>query len=384
MNNIKLYMLTVALCCIFIMSGGYCCAQQPGLYSSRLRALYDKISDSISSDIETDTVVFCQCLAEEPIHVAILVDGNGFIYHIGWQFINVGDGNLSHDPIVRFLERIFLEMLLADDLKDLLNFYSVDNLHIKVDGVLLDKWVSPSYKNDIYKWINPCVGININRIGTDYDVELVSDNGHTVTIYFNSSGELIYGMNKKELDMQIAYQLSHCDAVPDFKFDAIDSSSLVTVNDSLWVLEGGTYLSDAIKGDIYFSKGSGKFAVLYDSKKTEETLSNIMLCGLPDDQGITFQIRHNTYSGTVAYSVSNNAFHRYFSEGYEKFFGISTWTDDKFEGTLFIKDKIADNVHMAVVSSSCSDIFENRQIDILLYTNIPQQNLIMKELEYYE
>lgn len=385
MKHLNLHCIFIAVSFgITVLSVGNVSAAQYRTYSSVLEKIVSRLSDEIPADIDKDTVIYCEKIIGTPIPVSLQFDMYGCLEHIGWHFLNDSDSSsICHNPIMHFLERISMEMLLADDMGKLLSQYKLEDLYIYVDKVLLHPQTSQICSDSVYNWLKGCNVIDIRNEGCVCYIDLVSKNGRSVSLNLKPSCELIYGMNKKERDQYMAFQLSHYGKEENIAPVAVIApAGLHPLNDSISILDGGTYLIPEIKGDVYFRKCGEEFNVVFAESMPVESLTNILLYPMKEDN-IDFNITHSTYSGTIAYTVAGNVFQNYFSKGYEKYFGVSNIEENCIDGTLFIKDKFSNIAHIAIVSSTFEDVFENGVINMVLYTNIPQQTL-MKKFEYDE
>jgi len=212
--------------------------------------------------------------------------------------------------------------------------------------------------------------------GKRYEVHLACGQGQNLTFQFLADAELLSDMDKKERDDRIAAQLSHhrakANAPPHIP---VCSDAIMQVhNDSAFVCMGRSFIIPQINSNMYYTKSDDTFKLAFGKNWIVETLSNAMLA--PSERNYTVQITHRVYGGrTHLYEVDSRDFFDYFSNEYDRFFGIESVDRDILAGTLILSDKNAGNIHIAFVSISVLDLLNGGIMKIQLNTNIPQHNV---------
>ena len=73
--------------------------------------------------------------------------------------------------------------------------------------------------------------------------------------------------------------------------------------------------------------------------------------------------------------MTSKDFFGFFTQDYEKYFGIESLENDHLTGTLILYNRNAEFIHMAFVSTTLHDLMNSGKIYIDLYSNIPQHNI---------
>lgn len=357
----------------FLFLTTVCNAQQNKFYSGRLQDIYNMLDVVDSLDSDKDTIIsYSSSLLQDNMPVLISCDKYGIIDHIG---IPVGCSlEIRTVPAVSFIERLFLEMLLFKDLADLMRQYSLDDVRITVDGVLLVPQTLYD-RSEVYDWIKDSDIKSLANDGRYYTVDL-SNGSHAVSVSFKSDDNLIFGMSKNELDMQLAFRLMHhhadslrllCDTCCLFP-------ELQQLNDSLFLDKGEFYNIPDINSDCIYLKtaGSSTYSIVFDRSLPVESISNALL-GFVDADFI-IEIQHDTYFGIVEYVVSGRDFEDYFAGRYDRYFGVSNSSENMLDGTLILKDRYTRSLHMGVVSVYYDEFFDRKILRMSLFSNIPDVN----------
>lgn len=357
----------------FLFLSTVCNAQQNKFYSGRIQDIYNMLDVVDSLDSDKDTIVSCSSsLLQDNMPVLISCDKYGIIDHIG---IPIGcSPEIRPVPAVSFIERLFLEMLLFKDLTDLIRQYSLDDVRITVDGVLLVPQTLYD-RSEVYDWIKDSDIKSLVNDGRYYTVDL-SNGSHAVSVSFKSDDNLVSGMSKNELDMQLAFQLMHhhadslrllCDTCCLFP-------ELQQLNDSLFLDKGEFYNIPDINNDCIYLKtaDSVAYSIVYDRSLPVESISNALLGFVDDD--FVIDIQHDTYSGIVEYVVTGRDFEDYFAGRYDRYFGVRNSSENMLDGTLILKDRYTRSLHMGVVSVYYDEFFDRKIIRMNLFSNIPDVN----------
>ena len=367
-------MRSIVLSVGFLFLAYVCNAQHNKFYSDRLQNIYDMLPGAVGSlDSDKDTIISCcGSVLQENTPVLISCDKYGVIDHIG---IPVGcSPEIRSVPAVSFIERLFLEMLLFEDLSDLIRQYSLDDVRITVDGLLL---VSQTLydRSEVYDWIKDSYITGLANDGRYYTVDL-SNVFHAVSVSFKSDDNLISGMSKKELDMQLAYRLMHHHA--DSLCLPCDTCSIFTalqqLNDSLFLDKGEFYNIPDINNDRVYLKAadSAAYSIVFDRRLPVESISNALLGFV--DADFVIEIQHNAYSGLLEYTINSRNFEDFFAGRYDRYFGVRHSSENMLDGILIIKDRYIRSLHMGVVSVNYDEFFDRKILRMSLFSNISDVN----------
>jgi hypothetical protein len=212
--------------------------------------------------------------------------------------------------------------------------------------------------------------------GKRYRVDIHCGERQTLTFDFVADAELLSDMDKKERDERIAAQLSHhkAKASATQHIPVCSDATMQTHNDSAFVCTGGSFIIPQINGNLYYTKSDDTLKLAFGKNWIAETLSNVMLA--PSERNYTVQVTHRLYGGiTRSYEINSRDFFDYFSDEYERYFGIEAVERDILSGTLVLADKNVGNIHLAFVSVSVLDLLNGGTMKIQLDANIPQHNV---------
>ena len=73
--------------------------------------------------------------------------------------------------------------------------------------------------------------------------------------------------------------------------------------------------------------------------------------------------------------MSSKDFFSFFSNDFDKYFGIETVDEDHLTGTLVFYNREAEYIHIAYISTTLANLMNGGKIYIELNTYIPQHNL---------
>ena len=319
-----------------------------------------------------DTVVLCDelvCGVSVPVHIR--VDSDGIITHMGYHLIDAAGDDRFLEYSVMFAERLFLQMLASDNSGDLLRIYESKGVSIVVDGTRL----LPGQCIDrlsVYEWVSDCNKLAATRYGTYCELNL-SGTG-SIQIVFPLAYELIYGMNKKELDLYMAQCLAgHHVVSADTAVSAYIDSCMTEYNDSVRHLNGDYYMIPEINDCVTVVEKDSSVRAVFTPSMLPESFRNIMLN--VTDVDFTFEIAHSVFGRTFNYTSSSDAFFSFFGNC-DLYYGTINVKDSSVSGVLILKDRYSDCAHMAVVSASERDLFETHVVKMSLLTNIPQNEIM--------
>jgi len=354
---------------------------QPLFYSQSLQKLYYSLPPTcrIENPI-ADTVVFCnEILQNVTVPVAYNLDRFGVLAHLGYRFLpDSVDKHSFHHAIVRFLEREVLALLVTDNLEQKLTNNRENGLTLLHNGNTPRREFYRS-KNGLPDVLQNLTGLEIRYDeGNRYHVTLNYGQEQTLTFLFVADAELLSNMDKKERDDRLAAQLSHHQAkngsIP-LHVPACDSASLQLYRDSVYVCPGRFYIIPQINNNLYYLKKCDTTKLIFSLTWASETFSNVMLTSAGRND-YTFRIAHRKYGGEISrYDMKSSDFYDYFSDDYDRYFGIESLDRDKLGGTLILSDRSSGSIHLAFVSVSLWELLNGGVVEMQLDSNIPQHNV---------
>lgn len=352
-------------------------------YSQKDEALYITLNSVCHIDtIPTNKYSFpCAKLVKgDVVNIIICKDDNNIIEHIGCKFIP-DSLNLASNQITRFLERELLEILLSDDVQKTMKINHDNNLFILLndDTIPIDLIEDKSRFFTLWKSNN---GIIINRENNNYKVTILCANDQNLTFVFQADVSLISGMNKKELEIKLALQLSNyyakdiADSISISNLDYLqylhNSDSLC--HDSVFVDKGDSFVIPQINGDMYYLKNDTIYTPVLDTSYMAISFSNAIL--MPNLKNYYIEIEHSLYGyKKQIFTMSSQDFFDFFAKEFEKYFGIETLEKDKLTGTLVLYNHEAEYIHIAFISTTLDDLMNEGKIYLKLSSYIPQHNI---------
>ncbi|MCL2436133.1 MAG: hypothetical protein FWD09_08395 [Lentimicrobiaceae bacterium] len=358
---------------------------QPFFYSQSLQNLYYSLPpDCRLSMPVADTVVYCQGIVSDGVvPVAFSSDKYEMMVHIGYRFLHNEEIRKAFNPaIIMFLEREVLALLIADNLKQKLATNRDNGIYLLLNGNTLQ---TDFYRNKsgLPHLLQQVSGLEIQYMeGREYSVNINCGTEQTLTVMFVADAELLSDMDKKERDERLVAQLNYHCANMDNQSQHIPACNEETMQviqdsvqiDSAFVCKGVAFIIPQINNNLYYTKVDGEFKLVFSKNRIAETLSNVMLTPIGHDY--TVQITHRVYGGIIHnYELNSRDFFDYFSDDYERYFGIETIDRDILTGTLVLADKNADNIHLAHVSVNLWELLNGGVMGMQLSSNIPQHNI---------
>ena len=347
-------------------------------YSQSLQNLYYSLPASCRlNTIVADTVIHCsEIVPNGAAPITFSWDKYEMMEHIGYRFLQDDTMWQSFNPaVVRFLEREILSLLTTDNLNQKLAINRDNGMLIALNGNTPQTNFYRS-RTGLPNLLQRVSGMEVRYEDEKrYRVDIHCGAGQTLMFTFVADAELLSDMDKKERDDRIAAQLSHHRAKAAYSHVRHCSDEAIQVhNDSAFVCKGNMFIIPQINGNLYYTKSDDTLRLAFGRNWIAETLSNAMLA--PFELNYSMQVTQRLYGGIIhGYEVNSRDFFDYFSDEYERFFGIETVDRDILTGTLVLADKNVGNIHLAFVSVSIWDLLNGGTMKIQLDANIPQHNV---------
>lgn len=354
---------------------------QETFYSPKVDSLYKLVKQVCTMDFTYSNNLVLQCtelVKGDTIPIILCKDENGVVDHIGYCFLpdSIRIVNIS---VIQFLEREMLTLLVAKDIGLILSAYRNDGLQLMVDDAPIGQNFLQN-KKLICSMLKGCKGITINRVEKDYSVIVFCSNGQRLMISFPADCELISGMDKKEQEIRLAFQLKNHTAktidsltpLPDINYLQLLQDD--TYQDSIYVEKGEKFNIPQINNDLFYFKNDSIYTLVSDTSMIALSFSNALLA--PSTNHYTIDVKHRMY-GLVAqdYSIDSRDFNDYFSRGYERYFGIETLEPEQLSGTLILYNRDEEFIHLFYVTTTLDDLVNGGKMMMELYSNIPQHNI---------
>ncbi|MDE6354309.1 MAG: hypothetical protein K2L56_04520 [Prevotella sp.] len=167
----------------------------------------------------------------------------------------------------------------------------------------------------------------------------------TLSITIPADCQLLAGANAIELEEIFERDLQRIIPMDGDEFIGGWDKAKVARSEGLLIVDGGTFMSEMIRGDVYLTEHGGRRRLVADASKPRQSVTNIMLTGcygrtIPLDLTID---RYGYKSSKVAVTVQQ--FVSYcLAEGCKLYFGVKTNDGERLTGTLFaLNEKMACN-----------------------------------------
>ncbi len=325
---------------VMIVAAQWCVATSfhlPRLQKLATAAHLHLVDSLLGPHIELDSTAIYK---GKPVYVR--TNAFGDISHIGYRlFAPKMKDSHKGIPVFDFLERYLLELDLKLDGKDPM-------LRMDIDQVVV---IKGSFQQLRQLTPQTPLSIRVEEITRKMYRVLFVFEGKEIQVTIPADNQLLYGGNIIELEQ------SFIDGV--HRMMAIDASALIQEwntehfkrkKDTL-VIEGGFYRIDAIRGDLYLTKGKHGRQLLMDRKSPLRSVSNLMLTGMGRNE-VPMRIDFHVYGNkNELQELSLQQFVSYCkSEGCQLYFGTKTLTDSVLTGTLFAYNEKYAYTHMLSVT----------------------------------
>lgn len=321
------------------------------------------INDSIQPNCRIDSVAIYR---GRPIRIRTNIFGE--VSNIGY---NLFDNSLMNSQkenahIFDFIERYFLELDLKLDGRNASERMDIDEVTL-VKGNL-----------EMIQKLNRNTPVSVEEITRRMFRFTWKVAGKDLVITFPTSNQLIYGANiieqedLAEKDIQRMIPLTMNEILCDWQSLPVEKSH------GLFVVEGGYYISEMVRGDIFLKEKDGQRSLFLSPESPVKTVSNIMVTGLYSRE-LPLDLTIDKY-GHKKDVLQGITLQQYISfcknEGCRLYFGIKKMNEDNVSCTLFaFNEKLAYN-HLLSVEFPLSVLCgENVPIKATAYLYIPLHDL---------
>lgn len=320
------------------------------------------VPDTLKPDSEYDNI--CTYKGRK---LTVKTNAWGEINNIGYQmFSNEIRTASGYDPVLDFMQRYLLEWDLNIDGR------------IQLPQMYKDEVTFTRGSIEQLKAVTQQTPFSINELKRRAYKLRWTLGRKEVEVSVNADAQLFIGGNAIDLETMMIRGLGRIQSdVYTLSPEETDLSKISKADDDNYIVKGSSYLSDAIRNDLYFVQIHGKKELLCSSKNAAKSISNIMLTGtfrhlLPmrvifDKYGYKQETLDITLQQFISYCKSEHC---------QLFFGVKKIKDGILYGTLFaLNDKMAFN-HVLAVEFPLSVISgENVLIKAKAFAYIPLQNV---------
>ena len=300
-------------------------------------ALKLSVPDYIAINMEIDSITFNK---GKVIHLR--TNSLGDVDHIGYHLFPDSIRYLYRNlPIFDFLERYLLEIDLRLDEKS-------PELRMDLDQVIVTKGSFETLR-DLSPYDN--INIVIDEIPQKMYHLKISFNYQEVNMTFPSDCQLMLGGTI--IDMENMFERDSKRMMSIFGNDIINEwdSNKMRNREGDIIIDGGHYLIDEIRGDLFFRRRNNRRELLFNKRSPIRSVSNILLTGIAPCE-LPLDLRMVKYGNKVdTIEISLQQYVAYCkSEGCKMYYGTKTVTDSVITGTLFAYNEKYSYTHMLSVS----------------------------------
>lgn len=280
-------------------------------------------------------------------------------------------------PVYEFVERYFLELLLAGDHAAVAAKLEEDKVEISLEGVAYGQSGKPF--REFACLVDEQTPMAIQSDMDRYTVGWKTERG-ALQLVFPKQYELIIGADKIEMEKGLMEELARAE-VAENKMDTLPVGELeAAVKKGYYIRKGGHYLTNDMHSDTYYKEsGDGQAVLLFDAAMPAESLANLFQegwCG--NDRKITMKVTHKCYGNRkaqfelelpqwVAYCKKNKC---------DVYFGMEQADGQTLKGTVIVVNPDLGFNHMLYFDCP-ADVFSRlrRDVNVLLYSYVPTHNI---------
>ena len=273
-------------------------------YSPKVDSLYKLVNQMCVMDSirVNDTVVQCADIVKgDTVPIILCKDENGVVDHIGYCFLP-DSIRLVNIPVVQFLERELLTILTTKDIGTALRADKENGLQIMLDDNPINQNLLQN-KKKVYTMLKSNSGITINKVVKDYCVTILCSDGQQLSFSFPADCKLISGMDKREQEIRLAFQLKNHIAktidslmhLPDINYLQLLQDSIY--QDSIYVEKGEEFNIPQINNDLFYYKNDTIYSLVSDTSLVALSFSNALL--VPSANHYTIDVKHRMYAFVV-------------------------------------------------------------------------------------
>ena len=149
-----------------------------------------------------------------------------------------------------------------------------------------------------------------------------------------------------------------------------------TAEEGLYVVKGDTFQVRSISSDYYVVKKDGQWTPVNDGRYPLETMVNLMLDRLANNQH-QLELRHHQYGGNIPrIIIPMQRLYDLLARNMQLYCSVTHIDKDKMRAVLVFHQERLDFIHMLELKTDPKKLIDPQStIAADLYTNIPQGNL---------
>lgn len=248
----------LVVCIAFFVCIPFRSAAYTDVASGRIASLVQSVGIEIP-EFRNDTIVETGRFGGYPLNVEIIA---GVVCHIGLNIFGCDGKNALGKHLSEFVERYLLYILtIPDEERDRV---------LSEDGVTISGNLQsiPTFE------AGTC-NLSLTSIDNQtYRLEWGCDGGRMFSIGFPAECELIYGMDKRELEQFFRFELEH------HRFGgnsiASDNTDRIRLSENLYYDDRGNFTLEGMKQGLYYRRIGDSYSIFCDTVYIAPSIHNMM------------------------------------------------------------------------------------------------------------
>ena len=285
------------------------------------------------------------------------------VEHIGYHIFDSLVSRYQSKLVCDFVERYLLELDLENP--------ADRNFRMGIDKVVVERGEIDNIHNLLAADHLEVSKVEMRR----YKVAWHRDNQCLLSLVFDMDYQLLSGCNAIELEKNYLRTMGRLSGVYSWQENDIVADS----TDEYAIVDGGHYLSEAIRGDRYYQRDSiGEWQLVCNPEKPYWSAANLLLTpnNIIGDYQLDGQLDMYGYRDTAFRVNLHQWVAQTLLEGCQLYFGVKSKTAKTIRGTLFCPNPSAGYCHMMSVEIPIS-AFDDKQgvVKGRLFAYVPLHNI---------
>ncbi|MDR1883849.1 MAG: hypothetical protein LBR26_13865 [Prevotella sp.] len=292
------------------------------------------------------------------------------VEHIGFRLFDVSVRDSHPSPVYDFPERYLLELSFLSEADRLLKT-GIDKVRLETGNT-----------DAIYNFTgSESFRINLVEL-LSYRVAWEKNSKEILALSFPMDYQLLSGCNAVELERNFVRDISRFTAGEEFNdlFFADEPDN----EEKYYIREGGHYLVDAIRSDLYYVKAANGWELVSDASKLYWSVSNMMLSPCtPGTYDLEMELDEYGYKSEKISLGLKEWICFCLKAGCTPYFGIKANNDSAVTGTAFMVNPAGGYCHMlsAAIPLSCVEA-RRGTVRGRLFVYIPLHNVSEKYFKF--
>lgn len=372
MNTFRKAYLVVPAVLILMLLCGASHAAEGQFRSPKLRTMAERLEAGYGID--------CNHGGMYEIHgIPVLVSKNRYkeISHIGFSLFSDGVMEQSPSPVYRFVERYLLELVLLKDNAAIRTGMKEDKVTLRFG----EKEVADIYGGLLRSLplIRNNLSLTVTTDNSYYAVSWFKDGKSVFCMRFPLQYELLWGINKKDLEMLFYPDFMHYVSLGTRPLEQQeDMTGLEKANGNCYVWTGDWYGIEAMNSNRYYKKNAaGGYEPLCSSSRPDESACNLFTLQAPAAmQATVTQRMYGRKKQTFTVGLQQLLdFCR--AEGCKVFAAIEKRSHNRVEGSATLLNQALGYIHVISFSMD-SRMLEHPadyEMKLEIYAYVPTHNI---------